>query len=249
MKHKKHKEKFKDSWGSLVVAILIALALRTFVAEPFSIPSSSMVPSLLVGDYLYVAKYGYGYSRYSLPFGPNLFSGRIFGTDPKQGEVAVFMGARDPDVRYIKRVIGTPGDIVENKRGVLYVNGIEAKQRQIEDYVEKTATGRHKRVAQYIETLPNGVEHKIIREDPEGLVPEDNMGPYHVPKDHYFMMGDNRNGSGDSRFPFMGYIPYDNFVGPAKFVFFSIDASILDIWRVWDWPEIIRTKRIFSWIT
>lgn len=246
---KDKKKSWKDSWLSILVAVLIAVGLRTFLAEPFSIPSTSMVPSLLVGDYLYVSKYSYGYSRYSFPFGPPLFKGRILGTKPETGQVAVFMGARDPDVRYIKRVIGTPGDIVEIKKGVVYINGKEATQKRIEDYVEKTVVGRHKRVAQYIETLPNGVEHKIIREDPTGMVPEDNMGPFHVPENHYFMLGDNRNGSGDSRFPSMGYIPYENFVGPAQFIFFSIDSSILDIWKVWEWGDIIRGKRIFKWIT
>ena len=237
---------FKEAKG-LFWAILVAIALRTFVAEPFSIPSPSMVPSLLVGDYLYVSKYSYGYSRYSLPFGPNIFSGRIFGTPPQCGQVAVFMGATD-GVRYIKRVIGHPGDTIDIKQGVLFINGVEATQRRIDDYTEKTVVGREKHMAQYIERLPNGVEHLIIREDQDGNLASDNMGPVQVPENHYFMMGDNRNNSGDSRFDQMGTIPLDNFVGPAQFVFFSIDSSILDIWRVWQWDEIIRTKRIFTWI-
>lgn len=244
---KEHKKQgfWSSLWG-IVVAIFVALCLRTFLAEPFSIPSGSMIPTMLIGDYLYVAKYGYGYSRYSFPFGPDLFEGRIMNNPPKRGDVAVFMGARDPWERYIKRVIGLPGDVVEIKNGYVHINGESCPQKRIEDYVEKKASGRIKRTAQFVETLPNGVDHLILREDVEtGGRPEDNMGPYHVPAGHYFMMGDNRNHSGDSRMS-MGYIPLENFVGPAKFIFFSIDSSILDIWKIWEWPEIIRTKRIFS---
>jgi signal peptidase I len=250
---------------SLLGIILLAVGLRTFIAEPFGIPSGSMIPSLLIGDYLYVAKYEYGYSNYSLPFSPNLFKGRIFERRPKSGEVAVFMGENMEEsrtfvgkffekiwgpsyMRYIKRVIGVPGDTVEIKKGIVFINGIEAKQRRIEDFVERTATGRLKHTPQYIETLPNGKEHILLREDPEGLRPEDNMGPYQVPEDQYFMMGDNRNHSGDSRFSYMGYIPLERFIGPAKFTFFSVDSNIWDIWKVFEWPEIIRGSRIFKWI-
>jgi len=243
----KAKKSFKESGKSLLVAIIVALALRIFLVEPFSIPSGSMMPTLVVGDYLFSSKYTYGYSRYSFPFGPNLFSGRIGGSKPQIGQISIFMGAKDPDVRYIKRIVGLPGDTVDIKGGILYINGQEAKQRRIEDYVSTTVVGREKHVAQYIETLPNGVEHKILREDVAGTGPANNMGPFHVPEGHYFMMGDNRDGSGDSRFG-MGYIPEENLVAPAKFIFCSVDSSILDIWRVWEWPEIVRLKRFFSWI-
>jgi len=245
---KPKKDKKPEGIGSIIVAVLVALALRTFVAEPFAIPSGSMIPSLLVGDYLFVTKYNYGYCRYSFLFGWPPFKGRVFPHQPKRGEVVVFMGGEGNETRYIKRLIGLPGDTVDIKKGVVYINGEPAPQKRIEDYVERTASGRTKSMAQYLETLPGGVEHLMIREDPQGDRPEDNKGPFHVPEGHYFMMGDNRNHSGDSRYDSMGYIPFNNLVGPAKLIFFSVDSSIWDLLRVWDWPETFRYKRVFHWI-
>lgn len=240
---------------SLAGAILFAVTLRTFWAEPFSIPSGSMIPTMLIGDYLYVAKYGYGYSRYSFPFWPDVTTGRFLDTKPERGEVVVFAGPppggtgkEAPDTRYIKRLIGLPGDKIEMIKGVLYINGTPVKMERIEDYEEKSSTGRIRKTPRYLETLPNGVTHPILREDTHGFGFGDNIGPYIVPENHYFMMGDNRNHSGDSRFPSMGYIHYDQLIGPAKFSFFSIDSSIMDLWKIWKWDEIIRLDRIMKWI-
>ena len=243
---------------SLFQLILLALCLRFFVAEPFSIPSPSMYPTLQVGDYLYVSKFNYGFSRYTFHmFGllskvaPNSLKnlkGRLFSHAPKQGDVAVFLGVHD-EVRYVKRVIGMPGDKVEFKKGVIYLNDKPCSLERIKDFTDHTVLGHTMRKPQYIETLPNGRKHLILRDDAEGQRPEDNTGPYHVPKGHFFMVGDNRNSSGDSRFMGkIGYVPLENFLGPAQFIFFSIDSSIWDIWRILDWPQIIRTSRIFSWI-
>ena len=243
---------------SLIGLILLALSLRFFVAEPFVIPSPSMHPTLIEGDYLYVSKFNYGFSRYTFhlfgwmdrlfPNSPKLFEGRFFERSPKRGDVAVFLGEHDK-VRYVKRVIGLPGEKIQFKKGVIYINDKPLKQERIEDYVTPTVLGVDNRVAQYIETLPNGYKHKILREDPEGNYSGDNTDPYYVPERRYFMVGDNRNHSADSRYPHpVGYVPIENFLGPAQFIFFSIDSSFWDIWRIWDWPTIIRFSRFFTWI-
>ena len=238
--------------------VFLALGLRFFVAEPFAIPSPSMYPTLIEGDYLYVSKFNYGFSRYTFhlfglvkqffPHSPKAFEGRILSHSPKRGDVAVFMGEED-EVRYVKRVIGLPGEKIEFKKGIIYINDQEVPQERIEDYQTRTSLRAAKRIPQYIETLPNGYKHKILRQDPDGLLFADNMGPFYVPEGRYFMVGDNRNSSADSRFPRpVGYVPLENFLGPAQFIFFSIDSSFWDIWRVWEWPVIIRLKRFFTWI-
>lgn len=236
--------KGKESGWSWFVTILFAVALRTFFAEPFAIPSGSMIPTLLVGDYLFVSKFSWGFCRYSFLFGYPAFEGRYFAQDPTRGQVAVFMG----EDRYIKRIIGLPGDKVQLKRGIVYINGEMAKQERIEDYVTKTATGRTKAVPQLIETLPGGVSHKIIRESLSGEEDGDNTKVFDVPQGHYFMMGDNRNNSGDSRFEKMGMVPFDNLVGPAKIVFLSVDSTIWDLMHIFSDPDVLRWRRFFSWI-
>ncbi len=254
--HKKFPQsKIIKEISSLALAIIFALTLRTFWAEPFSIPSGSMIPTMLIGDYLYVAKYGYGYSRYSFPFWPNVTRGRFLDTKPNRGDVVVFVGPpaggtgqATPDTRYIKRLIGLPGEKVQIIKGVLSINDVPVTLERLEDYEEKSSTGRMRKTPRYLETLPNGVAHPILREDTDGFGFGDNTDPYIIPADHYFMLGDNRNHSGDSRFPSMGHIHYDQLIGPAKFSFFSIDSSIMDLWKVWKWNEIIRLDRIIKWI-
>src|SRR5262249_28891757 len=202
-----------------------------------------MKPTLLIGDYLFVSKWSYGYSRYSLPLGLPLFSGRIFGASPQRGDVAVFKRPTDPQVDYIKRIIGLPGDRIQVKEGILYINGQAVQRQKIEDYVEQRGLGIETRWTQYIETLPNGVQHRIIeRSDDEVL---DNTDVYVVPPDHYFAMGDNRDNSQDSRvLDAVGYIPAENLVGRAEFIFFSTNGEA-EIWQFWKWPEAIRWDRIF----
>lgn len=240
---------------SFLGMLALVFSLRFFVAEPFAIPSPSMYPTLIEGDYLYVSKFNYGYSRYNLhlfglvkevfPNAPKLFEGRIFAKQPKRGDVAVFLGEHD-QVRYVKRVIGFPGEKIEFKKGIVYINDEPLPQERIEDYSERTILLNSK-TPQYIETLPNGYRHKILRDDADGNEPADNMGPYYVPEGRYFMVGDNRNHSADSRYDTpVGFVPFENFLGPAQFIFFSIDSSFWDVWRIWEWPEIIRLKRFFT---
>ena len=237
-----------DTVRTVIYAVLIALFVRTVAYEPFNIPSGSMIPTLLVGDYLFVSKFSYGYSRYSLPFGVPLFSGRIFFTPPQRGDVVVFKLPRDPSVDYIKRVIGLPGDRIQVRDSLLYINDEPVKRERIEDYVYRDG-GVTLRQSQYIETLPNGRRHRIIQISDNG--PLDNTDVYVVPAGHYFMMGDNRDNSLDSRVAEgrggVGYVPAENLVGRAEFLFFSTDGSAR-IWEFWKWPFAIRYDRPFEGI-
>src|SRR6266567_5462885 len=196
-------------------AILIAFVIRSFLFEPFRIPSGSMIPSLLVGDYLFVAKYSYGFSRYSFPLSPNMFSDRIFGDQPKRGDVAVFRQSPHPEIDFIKRIIGLAGDHIQMKGGILYINDVAVTREQVDDYVDEHGN----RFIQYIETLPNGVKHRIIEsQGDQGTY--DNTDVFIVPPDHYFAMGDNRDDSSDSRTDVVGYVPVENLVGRADIIFF-----------------------------
>src|ERR1700746_1931210 len=196
---------------TVVYAVLIALVVRTVAYEPFNIPSGSMVPTLLVGDYLFVSKFSYGYSRYSLPFGLPLFSGRIFFHSPERGDVAVFKLPADNSTDYIKRVIGLPGDHIQMKNGILYINDQPCPRKRIEDFLYYEGNSAVIPLAQYIETLPNGVQHRIIKMGDNG--PLDSTQVYDVPPGEYFMMGDNRDNSRDSRIlSAFGYVPAGNVI-------------------------------------
>jgi signal peptidase I len=230
---------------TLVYAVVIAIFIRTFFYEPFNIPSASMVPTLLVGDYLFVSKFSYGYSRYSLPFGLPLISGRIFFTPPKQGDVVVFKLPANPSVDYIKRVIGLPGDRVQVKGGILYINDVPVKREPSED-CDVPVDEAHATVYQrYWETLPDGYRHCIIEIGDNMTF--DNTGVFLVPPDHYFMMGDNRDNSADSRDPSsgVGYVPAENLVGRAEFIFFSTNGYA-HWWEPWNWPFTVRYDRLFE---
>ena len=232
-----------DTIKTIVYAVLIALVVRTVAYEPFNIPSGSMVPTLLVGDYLFVSKFSYGYSRYSLPLGLPLFSGRIFFHSPERGDVAVFKLPTDNSTDYIKRVIGLPGDHIQMKNGILNINGQPVPRRRIEDYLYQEGNGAIIPLAQYIETLPNGVQHRIIEMSDNG--PLDNTQEYVVPPGDYFMMGDNRDNSQDSRvLSAVGYVPAENLIGKAQFIFFSTNGSAR-LWEIWKWPFAIRYGRLF----
>ena len=231
---------------TLVFAILIAVGFRTVAYEPFNIPSGSMFPTLLIGDYLFVSKPSYGYSRHSLPFSPPLFEGRVFNSAPERGDVAVFKKPTDESTDYIKRVVGLPGDRIQMKQGRLYINGDQVPRRRIEDYVMTGPFGRSVSVPQFIETLPNGVEHHIL-EAMGDRAQLDNTKEFVVPEDYYFMMGDNRDNSLDSRDGSVGMVPLENFVGRAELLFFSTDgsASLLEFWK---WPFATRFSRLFQTI-
>lgn len=234
---------FTDMLKTVFYAVLIAVVIRTFAFEPFNIPSGSMIPSLLVGDYLFVSKYAYGFSRYSLPFGLPLISGRILAAEPERGDVVVFKLPSDNKTDYIKRIIGLPGDDIQLINGIVHINGEAVKREPLGEYLMPgSGNGAGRRVMRYRETLPNGVSHPIIEMTDAG--PFDNTGVYTVPPGHYFAMGDNRDSSRDSRFlGEVGYVPFENLVGRAEFIFFSIDGSPL---RLWEWPETVRFDRLFT---
>jgi signal peptidase I len=236
-----------DSLKTVIYAALIAIFIRTFLYEPFNIPSGSMIPTLLVGDYLFVSKFSYGYSDYSFPLSPSLFQGRIFGSLPKRGDVAVFRLPRDPSIDYIKRIVGLPGDSIQMQNGHLYINGQELPRDPDGNYTtEGDDDGPPMVLKKYSETMPDGLKHPILKASDDG--PLDNTQVYHVPPGYVFGMGDNRDDSLDSRvLDAVGYIPVANLVGRAEIIFFSIDARY-PWWEVWEWPFEIRWDRILHTI-
>ena len=256
-----------SGWGEtariVVHALLIAFVVRVFLFQPFNIPSGSMKATLLVGDFLFVSKLSYGYSTYtfpetldiplirvSIPLRPkHLFNGRIMGSEPKRGDVAVFKLPRDNSTDFIKRVIGLPGDEIEMKHGVLFINGQEIPKKPIAPFVAIEEDGVTRSSPRFEETLPNGVKYTVLDTIEEGRA--DNKGPYKVPAGHYFMMGDNRDNSTDSRFLDVGFVPYENFVGRADLIFFSAAIDEPGNCRLiapWTWPGCVRFRRIISMV-
>jgi len=237
------KEGIGETIKTIVYAVLIAVVIRSVAYEPFNIPSGSMLPTLLVGDYVFVAKYPYGYSRHSLPWSPPVFDGRIFERPVVRGDVAVFKLPTDNRTDYIKRIVGLPGDRLQLIGGRLHINGAAIGRQRVDDFV--LARGdRYVRIPQYRETLPNGVSYMTLDLQRNGFA--DNTPVYTVPEGHYFAMGDNRDDSTDSRFlTQVGFIPAENLVGRAEILFFSVDGSAR-WWQVWRWPTAIRYGRLFQ---
>jgi signal peptidase I len=232
----------------VVQALLIALVVRTFLFQPFNIPSGSLIPTLDIGDYLFVSKYSYGYSRYSFPLDLDLFSGRVLASTPKRGDVAVFKFPKDPSKDYIKRVIGLPGDKIQLINARLIINGQMVPREPTTKVTTRDQFGHEVEVPTYLETLPGGVTHQIIQLDGDQGI-SSNTDVYTVPPGNYFMMGDNRDNSSDSRISpdqdGVGYVPFENFVGRAELIFFSIDDGT-PAWQFWRWPWSIRWDRLLK---
>ncbi|WOE73995.1 signal peptidase I [Alterisphingorhabdus coralli] len=263
------KEEWTDFFKFLIKLLLVILIFRSFVFSPFNIPSESMQPRLLIGDYLFVSKWSYGYSKYSLPYSVPLIPGRIFASEPERGDVVVFKAPPVNDVDYIKRVIGLPGDTVQIVNGEVVLNGTLVPREKLSDFVipvtenmisandgepcyrpefeERAEDGtRHCRYPRYRETLPNGKSYAVLDLQNAGF--PDNSGVYTVPEEHMFLMGDNRDRSQDSRFPQVagqgiGMVPQENLVGKASFTVFSTDGSAS--WLLpWTWFTAARWDRI-----
>lgn len=255
----------ESSFTSFLVKLgLFVLVLRSFVFSPFSIPSESMLPRLLIGDYLIVAKWPYGFTHYSIPFSPPLWSGRLFGRDPERGDVVVFKAPPNQRQDYIKRVIGLPGDLIEVRNGQVILNGTPVPRKRIADFIEpltdnsackksdaiqfreKASDGSERcRYPRYQETLPNGKSYAVLD---LGTTPADDTQVYSVPADHIFLMGDNRDRSADSRFPAVegagiGIVPTENIIGRAWFSVFSTDGSAAWL-KPWTWFSAARWERI-----
>lgn len=236
----------------IIHALLLAVFVRLFLFQPFNIPSGSMKSTLLIGDYLFVSKYSYGYSKYSFPFDIDYFNGRIWSDTPERGDVAVFRLPTDTSVDYIKRVIGLPGDRVQMRDGVLYLNDKQIPKKRIDEFTDLGAnhwSGIAPRIPRFEETLPNGVTYTVLDERSSDFPDDaDNTVVYTVPEGHYFVMGDNRDNSQDSRFQRgVGFVPLENFIGRAEILFFSADHDFR-AWRFWEWPWTVRFSRFFSWI-
>jgi signal peptidase I len=249
MSDSKTAAKSEDSWQELVKTIvyagLIAVVIRTFLFQPFFIPSGSMENTLLIGDYLFIEKFSYGYSRYSFPFGGWPLGGMTHGRFPAlsvdRGDVVVFKTPTDNSTDFIKRVIGVPGDRIQMINDVLYLNDKPVARQKIEDFVG-TLDGEDGHWTQYRETLPGGKSYVVLDKVTDG--PLDSTEVFTVPAGHYFMMGDNRDNSLDSRAD-VGYVPAENLEGKAVFRFFSTDGSA-HIWEIWKWPFAVRYSRLFT---
>ena len=243
MNKKKIKKIVYENLKTLTGALIIAIIIRSLIIQPFHIPSSSMEPTLLVGDRIFVSKYSYGFSKHSFPFSPNFSDHRYFSKNPAQGDLVVFKTPIDNRTDYIKRLIGLPGDEIQFKNGELLINGNIIK-RELINISEPIWCGDYKLDTNtFIETLPNGKKHLTTYNKAGSL---QNTKKYKVPANHYFLMGDNRDCSKDSRFSEVGYIKNLNLVGKAKIIFFSNDTKKGSVLKLWNLHNSIRLKITFK---
>ena len=236
----KNKNSFFSNIKSILLAIFIALLIRSFIAEPFNIPSGSMKPNLLIGDFIFVSKWSYGYSKHSLPFSIPIIPGKILSKMPERGDVVVFKTPTDNRTDYIKRVIGLPGDRIKIINGQIQINGNLVIKKLTKPFIDKR-NNENKRKRQYLEYFFNN-EILILDLYDLGLNTPDNTELITVKDGHIFVMGDNRDNSADSRA--IGQIPIKNLVGKAEFIFFSLENS--RFFEIWKWPKAIRFDRIFE---
>ena len=252
MAQTEEKKNLKSEITSLLLVILFALSIRTFVIELFFVPTPSMQATILANDYIFSTKYSYGFSRYSIPFSPDLFKGRIFASVPERGDIIIMRPPHDMNTRYIKRLIGLPGEKIEIKKDVTYINDIPVERVKVGEYFDET----NQEYVKYKETFPNGLRfytYKLKELDGIAETGHSDFGPYIVSKDHFFFMGDNRDQSGDSRYQ-LGFVPFENLIAKAQFVFLSTKEifwdeklGILDqLARFWTWLSSVRFDRLFK---
>ncbi len=238
----KSKNKIINNIKSISLAIFVALIIRSFLFEPFNIPSGSMKPNLLVGDFIFVSKWSYGFSKHSLPFSIPIIPKKIFEKIPERGDVVVFKTPQNNRTDYIKRVIALPDDKIQVINGIIFINGFEIARKKVDDFIDSDVNSKNKRVRKYKEFFFNN-EVEVLDLVDNGLA--DNTPIFNVPKGHFFVMGDNRDNSQDSRFiNSVGFIPFENLVGKAQFIFFSLENS--RFLQIWKWPTSIRYERIFK---
>ena len=233
---------FKSNFLSLFYAILIAIIIRTFFFQAFFIPSSSMEPTLLVGDRIFVSKFSYGYSKHSFPFSLPLINERVLFSEPERGDIIVFKTPENLRIDYIKRLVGLPGDKIQMIDGILHINDIPVKRKKIRSETKLINNGQIRNVLVYKETMPNNISYETFD---MGNTRADNTSEIFIPEDSYFFMGDNRDNSKDSRF--VGSVPKNNLVGKAQIIFFATEggSTILEFWR---WPFDIQIDRLFKMI-
>ena len=233
-----------DNLKTLFYALIIAIIIRSLLIQPFYIPSSSMEPTLLVGDRLFVTKYSFGYSKHSFPFSPPILSKRIFFSEPKRGDVVVFKTPVDNRTDYIKRLIGLPGDRIQFIDSNLYINNSEILKSRLSKNDKIYCGNRTIDVLTFQEKLPNGKLHTSVYLKDFSF---QNSDLFIVPEDHYFFLGDNRDCSKDSRFlSSVGYVHKQNLVGKAQFIFFSSDRSVGSFFAFWKWHKSIRFNRFLN---
>tara|TARA_B100000945_G_C20323224_1_gene568701 strand:+ start:187 stop:912 length:726 start_codon:yes stop_codon:yes gene_type:complete len=237
-------DKIIENFKTLLIALIIAILIRSLLFQPFYIPSSSMEPTLLVGDRIFVSKYSYGYSRHSFPFSPPILSKRIFYSKPNYGDLIVFKTPSDNRTDFIKRLIGLPGDKIQIIEGNLFINGEKILRNKTKSRSDIRCAGNNSDVFEYNEELPNKKLHITVY-NKEGSM--QNTDIYTVPESHYFFLGDNRDCSSDSRFlSNVGYVHENNLVGKAKVIFFSNDTNKGSVLKFWNWGNSIRIDRFFK---